>query len=190
MLVALARLERPFDSSSDPTHVTGSALICGSRGIVLLRHKRLGILVQPGGHLEPGESPWEAALREAVEETGLALRLAGSERAGMPARAPSLAHLDVHAGGRGHIHLDLRYELEVVGSDDPAPPPGESQEVGWYSWPDALVVADPGLAGFIRSRPEVNRDNRATWGSGMLSADSGARQEVAGGGGHRGDLAR
>ena len=40
------------------------------RGILLLVHRRLGIWLQPGGHVDPGETPWEAARRETVEETG------------------------------------------------------------------------------------------------------------------------
>jgi 8-oxo-dGTP pyrophosphatase MutT (NUDIX family) len=155
-LVALGRLKDPFDREADPTHVTGSALVCGPRGILLLRHLRLGLLVQPGGHLEPGESPWEAALREGQEETGLRLRLEGSPGAarGSP---PPLAHLDVHDGGRGHTHLDLRYLLVAVGDETPAPPEGESQDVRWYTLDEAAEVADPGLAGYIRARRRGER---------------------------------
>ena len=46
---------------------------------------------------------------------------------------PELAHVDVHPGGRGHTHLDLRY-LFTADDADPAPPPEESQEVGWFPW--------------------------------------------------------
>jgi len=150
-LVALGRLPRPFDQDADSTHVTGSALIFGPRGVVLHRHKRLGIWLQPGGHLEPGEAPWVAARREAQEETGLRLDFVELGPGGIPA----LAHLDVHAGGRGHIHVDLRYLLAVQGSDEPDPPPEESQEVRWFGWDEALGVADPGLAGFLRALGSV-----------------------------------
>jgi 8-oxo-dGTP pyrophosphatase MutT (NUDIX family) len=152
ILVAFGRLADPLDLRADPTHVTGSALLCGPRGIVLLRHKRLGILVQPGGHLDPGEAPWEAARREGEEETGMRLRFGGAGPSGYPPAVPRLAHVDVHAGGRGHTHLDLRYVLEPIGSDTPSPPAGESQEVRWYDWEEAAEVADPGLAGYIRAR--------------------------------------
>ena len=149
IVIELARLLRPFDQDSDPTHVTGSAIIVGPKGIVLHRHKRLGLWLQPGGHLQPGETPWEAARREGEEETGLVLRwhLLGDVGA-----EPTLAHVDVHDGGRGHTHLDLRYVLTVEGSDEPAPPADESQDVRWFLWREALEVADPGLAGFLRSR--------------------------------------
>mgnify|MGYP006285881701 CR=1 FL=1 len=137
-----ARLGHPFDEHADPVHVTGSAIVIGARGVVLHLHKRLGIWLQPGGHIEQGENPWEAALREAREETGLDV--------GHPSAGPQLVHVDVHPGPRGHTHLDLRYLLEA-GDDDPAPPPGESQDVRWFSWDDAIAVADPGLVGALRA---------------------------------------
>lgn len=145
MLVALSRLATPFDQGSDPTHVTGSALVVGERGVLLHRHKRLGLWLQPGGHVEPGETPWNAARREASEETGLRFDPWSD---GGP---PELAHLDVHSGGRGHTHLDLRYVLVIAGDDTPSPPTGESQEVAWFSWEDAIAVADPGLVGYLRA---------------------------------------
>jgi 8-oxo-dGTP pyrophosphatase MutT (NUDIX family) len=62
----------PFDEHDGPVHVTTSALIAGPRGVVLHRHRLLGIWVAPGGHIDRGENPWDAAVREATEETGLA----------------------------------------------------------------------------------------------------------------------
>lgn len=136
-LAQFDHLDHPFDQSTDLVHVTGSAIVIGRRGVVLLKHKRLGIWLQPGGHIDPGETPWQAALREAAEETGLDLDLAGVG----PDGVPGLVHVDVHPAARGHTHLDLRYL--VSGSDaDPSPPPGESQEIGWFSWADAAGRAD------------------------------------------------
>ena len=141
MLVALGRLERPFDRHAEATHVTGSAVVVGPAGVLLHLHKRLGMWLQPGGHLEPGETPWAAARREAEEETGLAFEAWPS--------TPRLVHLDVHPGGGGHIHLDLRYLLVVSGDDTPRPPAGESQEVRWFTWAGAVRQADPGLAALL-----------------------------------------
>lgn len=140
VVATVPMLARPFDEDADPVHVTGSAFIVGPRGIVLLRHRRLGIWVQPGGHIDPGEAPWDGALREAAEETGLAVRHLGA--------APELAHVDVHDGGRGHTHLDLRYLLSAD-DEEPAPPAGESQEVAWFGWPDAAAIAEPALEGIL-----------------------------------------
>lgn len=139
-------LSDPMDQGCDPIHVTGSAIVVGRRGVVLLRHKRLGLWLQPGGHIDPGETPWEAALREAEEETGLAVRFAEVGSDGVP----PLVHVDVHPGGRGHTHLDLRYLVDG-GAADPEPPAGESQDIGWFAWPDAVERAsDDRLTSLLR----------------------------------------
>ena len=54
---------------------------------------------------------------------------------------PQLVHVDVHPGGRGHTHLDLRYLVEA-GDSDPQPPEGESQEAAWFDWDAAVARAD------------------------------------------------
>jgi 8-oxo-dGTP pyrophosphatase MutT (NUDIX family) len=128
-------LADPFDEHADPVHVTGSAIVSGPRGVVLIKHKRLGIWLQPGGHVDAGETPWDGARREAHEETGLDVDFAGG--------APRLVHVDVHPGGRGHTHLDLRYLVEADDAE-PAPPEGESQEIGWFEWDAAVERADDG----------------------------------------------
>lgn len=55
-------------------HVVGSALIFSSSSdrVLLINHPSLGRWIQPGGHWDEGEAgPWEAAKREAIEETGV-----------------------------------------------------------------------------------------------------------------------
>ena len=91
----------------------------------------------PAGTSTPGETPDVAARREAIEELGLTVEHLAS--------GPRLINIDVHAAALGHTHLDLRYLL-VAGDDDPHPPPGESPEARWYSWDEALALADPALA--------------------------------------------
>ena len=119
-------------------HITVSGLIVGSQGIVLHRHKRLGLWLQPGGHLDAGEQPLEAVLRETEEETGLLA---------VP-RSADVVHVDVHGGGLGHVHLDLRFVLSASGQ--PRPAAGESQDVRWFSPSEAAAVAEAGLSGALR----------------------------------------
>ncbi len=138
----LDTLARPFDRHGGPIHVTASAVVVGRRGVLLHRHRRLHRWLQPGGHLEPGELPEDGARRECEEETGLVVR--------HPPDGPVLVHVDVHGAADDHVHLDVRYL--VLGPDaDPSPPPGESQEVAWFTWDEAVALADEALAGALRS---------------------------------------
>jgi len=139
-LAELDRLPEPFNRDADPVHVTGSAIVVGPRGTVLHWHKRLGGWLQPGGHVDAGETPWEAALREAHEETGLPVR--------HPEGGAQLVHLDVHPAGP-HVHLDVRYLL-LAENANPSPPAGESQQVRWFSFTDAIAVADAALVDGLR----------------------------------------
>ncbi|WP_165491803.1 NUDIX domain-containing protein [Egibacter rhizosphaerae] len=142
---ALATLTRPFDREADPVHVTASGLVIGPRGVLLHRHKRTGAWMQPGGHIDHGEVPSQAAARETTEETGVTVT--------HPSGGPRPVHLDVHdVVVTGHVHLDLRYLLvaDAGSSDEPAPPPDESPEVAWFSWDQAIAMADPGLIGALR----------------------------------------
>jgi 8-oxo-dGTP pyrophosphatase MutT (NUDIX family) len=136
-LAELDLLADPYDEHAAPTHVTASAIVVGARGTVLHLHKRLGRWMQPGGHIDPGEEPPDAALREAVEELGLEVA--------HPPEGPRLLHLDVHEAALGHTHLDLRYLL-FGAADDPHPPPGESPEARWFDWEEASAIADDALA--------------------------------------------
>lgn len=139
-LAELERLPRPFDRDTDPVHVTASAIVSGPRGILLHHHKRLGMWLQPGGHVDADEAPHEAALRETIEETGVAGR--------HPHGRPDVIHVDVHEVPNGHTHLDIRFLL-LADDVDPAPPEGESPLVAWFSFDSALAIADAGLVGAL-----------------------------------------
>lgn len=143
-LTYLDWLSAPLDEQADPTHVTGSAIVVDETGRILLhRHKRLGRWLQPGGHLDPGEDPAQAAVRETREETGLS--------AAHPPGGPRLVHVDVHEGPRGHLHLDLRYLLLADGSARLEPADGESPDVAWFEAAVAAERGDRSVAAAIRA---------------------------------------
>jgi 8-oxo-dGTP pyrophosphatase MutT (NUDIX family) len=125
-----------YDEHANDHHITASTFVVSSRGVILHLHRKLGIWVQPGGHVDEGETPVEAALRETLEETGLSARHLES---------PLLFHVDVHPGPRGHTHYDVRFVL-VASPIDPAPPEGESQEVYWFDFASAQERCEPALA--------------------------------------------
>jgi 8-oxo-dGTP pyrophosphatase MutT (NUDIX family) len=140
ILAGLRDLPHPFDERAGATHLTASAILVGPQGTLLHLHKKLNMWLQPGGHVEPGEAPWDAAVREVFEETGLCAEIRQPK--------PPLLHVDAHRAGT-HIHLDLRYLLWASGA--PAPPPGESQIVRWFKLETAMTFADDGLIGALRA---------------------------------------
>lgn len=123
----------PFSREAGPDHITASAVVLSSAGVLLHKHKLSGLWFGPGGHVDGDEWPWEAAQRETLEETGIHVWSPFSE--------PTALHLDVHDTVNGHVHYDIRY-LFVAKPDTPNPPPGESQEVAWFDEESAAVTTD------------------------------------------------
>jgi 8-oxo-dGTP pyrophosphatase MutT (NUDIX family) len=116
-------------------------------GKVLLHwHRKLGMWLPPGGHIEEDELPDEAALREVREETGLTVRLVGERREDItdPVQLYRPAGVQLEDIGPGHQHIDLIYFAEPAG---PAEIRDEfaDDRVGWYGpgdWDGMRVNAE------------------------------------------------
>jgi 8-oxo-dGTP pyrophosphatase MutT (NUDIX family) len=113
-------------------HVTASALVLDDSGaqVLLTLHPRLGRWVQLGGHCEDDDDIVAAALREAIEESGIAdLRI-----------VPELVAVHVHpvtcSLGVPTRHLDLQFVAHAPAGAQIAVS-DESVDLRW--WPaDAL----------------------------------------------------
>jgi 8-oxo-dGTP pyrophosphatase MutT (NUDIX family) len=122
-----------------PDHLTAGTLVVDEGGgrVLLNLHRKARRWFAFGGHCEPGDLTLAgAALREAVEESGVAgLRF-----------DPVPAHLDEHAVGfcdpRGEVHhLDVRYVAQAPALGQHAVSE-ESLDVRW--WPvDGLPELEP-----------------------------------------------
>src|SRR4051794_21280612 len=111
------------------------------KGRVLLHlHARLGLWLPPGGHIEHGELPDEAAVREVLEETGVRCRLVGETGLDVdyPRQLVRPLGIQVEDIRPGVQHIDLVY-LAVTDDDGAAISPelAERDRVGWYA-PSAL----------------------------------------------------
>lgn len=104
-------LETPEPSSRSqfrPGHLTASAFVLSpaADAMLLIFHRKLGIWIQPGGHIEPTDPSLErAARREVAEEVGVEL----SDRT--PA---AIFDVDVHTiparkSEPEHEHFDVRF---------------------------------------------------------------------------------
>ncbi|UTH74298.1 NUDIX hydrolase [Chromobacterium sp. IIBBL 290-4] len=122
-------------------HFTASVFVLNpAREVLLLRHRKLGVWLYPGGHVERDETPDQAALRELREETGIAAELMGARDAGLadaaadvtPLHLPYRVLCEYIADARDpHYHLDLIYLARTASRR--CPMEREAGEAGFFS---------------------------------------------------------
>jgi 8-oxo-dGTP pyrophosphatase MutT (NUDIX family) len=124
----------PFSRSNLIGHITASGLVIDFDKVLLIRHPYLGLWIQPGGHIDDGETPEFAAIRETQEETGVLCELVWQEN--------SLVDIDVHTIPNNpvkkepeHIHIDLCFALRPSRLVDPA------EAIEWR-WCEHSAVTD------------------------------------------------
>ena len=120
-----------------PTRDFTVAVFVIAQGRVLLQwHRKLSRWLPPGGHIEPGELPDDAAVREVMEETGQTIRLIGGtgpgpslRGAGLPRQLTRPIGIQLEDISPGHQHIDLVYfAVPEPRADTPALP----ERTGWY----------------------------------------------------------
>ena len=103
--------------------------------VLLLFHPKIGLWLPPGGHVETGELPDEAAVREVLEETGVRCRLVGEHGVDVayPRQLIRPYGVQVEDIRPGVQHIDLVYfamaeEDGWMVSEELA----MKERVGWY----------------------------------------------------------
>lgn len=141
----------PFDRGYfQPGHFTASAFVLSPdrQQLLLIRHTKLHLWLQPGGHIEVhDETILEAALREVREETGLQdLDLLS------PLFDIDIHRIPAHGAEPEHLHHDLRVALVARG--EPLIPPEASEEAAWFPLP-RVAEGDPVLRAGIATDASV-----------------------------------
>jgi 8-oxo-dGTP pyrophosphatase MutT (NUDIX family) len=139
ILQLLETTQQPFSRDQYvPGHVTASAFVMdeGARELLLILHSKLGLWLQPGGHVEPEDADvLETARREVLEEVGVsALTVVGT----------GLLDLDVHdIPARGlhpaHAHFDVRFLFTAA--DRAYRAGSDAKDAGWVPIAELLASA-------------------------------------------------
>jgi 8-oxo-dGTP pyrophosphatase MutT (NUDIX family) len=115
--------------------LAASVLIVANAKVLFARHKKMGQWVPIGGHVEPGELPEDAALREALEECGLKLQLHGERQIEDSEHYRCLlkpAFMDLHRVKGDHWHLGIIFFATVKGGELRFCPE-EHDDLRWFS---------------------------------------------------------
>jgi 8-oxo-dGTP pyrophosphatase MutT (NUDIX family) len=121
----------PFSRATLEGHVTASGLVIQDGKVLLIFHPFIRRWFQPGGHIDEGETPIQAAIREVYEETGFVCELDSENQAPID--------IDIHEipanpkkDEGAHLHIDLLYKLRVLRQETSA----EDIECRWFSFDD------------------------------------------------------
>lgn len=97
-------------------HITGSAWLVNRAGthVLLTHHRKLGMWLQLGGHVDGNPDVLDAALREACEESGLSC----IEPVGLEIFDIDVHPIPAHKGEPAHHHYDIRHAFRTCGSEN------------------------------------------------------------------------
>lgn len=127
-------------------HFTATTfIVCGSR-VLLHLHKKLGIWIPVGGHIDRDELPEDAAVREIKEESGLDVALYDPDKKIDMGDVRQLArptHILLENINQFHQHIDFIY-YATSGSDVLNPQNGETANLKWFSSEEIKVLDAPG----------------------------------------------
>jgi 8-oxo-dGTP pyrophosphatase MutT (NUDIX family) len=126
-------------------HFTATTFVVHDGRVLLHKHRRQGLWLPPGGHIERDELPDDAARREIEEETGLRLHLHSEVQAAHLSRAmdcgvvPQPAFILIEDINPYHQHIDFTYFARLSDGAVAAnlSGAGERNEFAWFA-PDEL----------------------------------------------------
>ena len=124
---------------------TATTFVVHEQCTLLLLHRKLGIWVPPGGHIEPNELPNHAAVREVREETGLEVELIEQgTQLGHVQVLPQPYCILLENIAPDHQHIDLIYFAQVRGGSL-VHAEREAYTSRWFTWDglsDDIVAED------------------------------------------------
>ena len=119
---------------------TAGCLIIDDGKLLLIKHSKLDMWLQPGGHVEERETPDETALRETREETGFVVEILEQfrpekEEIGGSYNLPTPFCMNAHQIRDGHWHCSMLYIAKVIDKRE-ATHIHEKKDMRWFSKED------------------------------------------------------
>ena len=103
----------PFSRTNQMGHITASGLVTQDDKVLLIFHPFIRQWFQPGGHIDEGEEPIQAAIREVFEETGVICEPLEEYLNPIDIDLHEIPENPKKGEGR-HLHIDLLFLLRVV----------------------------------------------------------------------------
>lgn len=125
-------------------HFTASAIIIDNGKVLLVNHKKLGVWIYPGGHIEENETPDQTVMREVKEETGLDVEIIGKKDKSLSDYNVDVSALYIPYAilceliGGNHYHNDMVYLCKIINEDNRQIryDPNESDGIGFFGIDD------------------------------------------------------
>jgi 8-oxo-dGTP pyrophosphatase MutT (NUDIX family) len=114
-------------------HFAATAFVVWRGRVLLHRHKKHGTWLPCGGHIDEGELPDDAAVREVYEESGVPVVLVGGKALNVepPRQLIRPRGVQLETIGPGHEHIDLIYfAVPAEGYDGSLRE--DDDTLGWY----------------------------------------------------------
>jgi 8-oxo-dGTP pyrophosphatase MutT (NUDIX family) len=145
-------------------HFTATVFIIKDQKVLLIHHRKFQKWLPPGGHLDPNETPPEAAIREAKEETGLDVAIIPQENIWVDRwNAKSferpylcmLEHIPAFGNKDEHYHMDFIYLANPVGGQEKE---NQRETLGlkWFSL-EEIQRLDPDKEIFAETQQTLNK---------------------------------
>ncbi len=144
--------------------ITAGGFFVKHNKILLVKHKKLGIWLAPGGHVECDEQPHQSAEREVFEETGVKVKVISASpviTSNESQYLPTPLCINLHWISQDNYqqrltssnpqqphatkiwpkgceqHLNYLYLVQAIGDFQVKHDPNESDDIGWFT-PDQI----------------------------------------------------
>ena len=129
-------------------------------------HKKFGVLLQPGGHVELPENPWQAIAHELLEETGYEMDQLGLfqpeilkvQRMTYPTTIlhPIPFYMNSYdAGENNHRHTDHAYVFLTAEEPRRQPGEGESTDLRWLTLDEVMATPADQISEVVKDAAPV-----------------------------------